>query len=642
MANIKIHLNNIKNALFGNEVRGSIHDGIDAINKEVESTTKRQVKLEETQNQLIINAGNSNAEIVDARVGENGKSYEKLGDRLDEVDSQLEQKANQLETVESLELLNNIKVNRTEISENMTFKGTKTTNEIMQIVGTNGDYYYSSDEKCYYMYSDKWDIVGSGSSIDRMLITQNLVVENRYLNKQGNWSTISNNNFKSLEINVKPRERFMINSTYLDSLRMYSLVDKNDKVVSVYPNSSEDLTKTTESIMVTIPNDVEILRVGTYGAGSVVKAPIIDVDYDTVISSKNNKNLLDVLINDFKVSTEVGNYLNEKGLIREAPNNNFEITEIDVKKGDVFFISGQYIDKSRLFSLKNINNEVVCVYPNSSEDLTITAESNIPLTIECDGVLTVCNYKLSDINLSIKKLTFTTNDGENTNSKDGNSIYENNILLLNKILCIGDSLTRGAYYSPENNGASIKENYPYYLSKLSQLETTNAGHSGYSASTWYEEKRSLYDIASYDTFIIWLGTNNGYTDTLEEDTNFDSYHDYALTETGYYCKIIENIKELRPNANIFICKIFASKGDVDTSNLVLDKIALKYNLPILDMNDGTLYNKSNTELQNLLHPFGNAVHFGKIGNLTVARKISDFIDEYINNNLSQFEDIYIP
>lgn len=90
MANIKNHLNNIKNALFGQEVRGSIHDGINAINKEVESTTGRQVDLEKTFDQLVINAGNSNAEIVDARVKSDGTSYSKLGDRLNEVDSQLE------------------------------------------------------------------------------------------------------------------------------------------------------------------------------------------------------------------------------------------------------------------------------------------------------------------------------------------------------------------------------------------------------------------------------------------------------------------------------------------------------------------------------------------------------------------------
>ena len=91
MANIKTHLNNIKSALFGKDVRESIHDGIDAINKEAESTTNRQINLENTFDQLVINAGNSNAEIVDARVKSDGTSYSKLGDRLDSVDSQLAQ-----------------------------------------------------------------------------------------------------------------------------------------------------------------------------------------------------------------------------------------------------------------------------------------------------------------------------------------------------------------------------------------------------------------------------------------------------------------------------------------------------------------------------------------------------------------------
>ena len=106
MANIKTHLNNIKGALYGKDVRGSIHDGIDAINKEVENTTGRQVDLENTFDQLVINAGNSNAEIVDARVGQDGKSYSKLGDRLDDFTSQLahiEKKTNTFINVKEFE-----------------------------------------------------------------------------------------------------------------------------------------------------------------------------------------------------------------------------------------------------------------------------------------------------------------------------------------------------------------------------------------------------------------------------------------------------------------------------------------------------------------------------------------------------------
>lgn len=95
MADIKTCLNNIKNALYGKDVRGSIHDGIDAINNEVENTTNRQVVLENTFDQLIINAGNSNAENVAARVKADGTTYETIGKRMNAVDSQLEHKASQ-------------------------------------------------------------------------------------------------------------------------------------------------------------------------------------------------------------------------------------------------------------------------------------------------------------------------------------------------------------------------------------------------------------------------------------------------------------------------------------------------------------------------------------------------------------------
>lgn len=89
MAEIKKYLSNIKNAVFGKEVRGSIHDGIDAINKEVESTTKRQENLEKIHQQLIINAGDSNAEVVDARVDKStGQSFATMGERLDAATEQ--------------------------------------------------------------------------------------------------------------------------------------------------------------------------------------------------------------------------------------------------------------------------------------------------------------------------------------------------------------------------------------------------------------------------------------------------------------------------------------------------------------------------------------------------------------------------
>lgn len=94
MANIQSNLNKIKNAVLGVEVRDSIHDGIKAMNEEVEKTTGKQEQLEGVFDELIINAGSSNAgssnaEVVAARVDATGKSHGTLGKRLNNFDSQI-------------------------------------------------------------------------------------------------------------------------------------------------------------------------------------------------------------------------------------------------------------------------------------------------------------------------------------------------------------------------------------------------------------------------------------------------------------------------------------------------------------------------------------------------------------------------
>ncbi len=97
LSNITTYLKKIKTAILGEEVRGAIHDAIDAINKDTESTTKRQDNLEAVHRQLIINAGNSNAEVVDARIDKvTGDSYSTLGDRLDDASKKITEMSEKL------------------------------------------------------------------------------------------------------------------------------------------------------------------------------------------------------------------------------------------------------------------------------------------------------------------------------------------------------------------------------------------------------------------------------------------------------------------------------------------------------------------------------------------------------------------
>ena len=83
----------LRAAWTGKEVRDRMADTIEAMNEEVTNTSSKQSILEETFNNLIINEGNSNAEVVAARVDQNGNSYDTLGKRMNNFDSQLDNKA---------------------------------------------------------------------------------------------------------------------------------------------------------------------------------------------------------------------------------------------------------------------------------------------------------------------------------------------------------------------------------------------------------------------------------------------------------------------------------------------------------------------------------------------------------------------
>lgn len=202
-------------------------------------------------------------------------------------------------------------------------------------------------------------------------------------------------------------------------------------------------------------------------------------------------------------------------------------------------------------------------------------------------------------------------------------------VIFNKALCIGDSLTQGHYYG-DVTPRLISENYPYYLGKLTNWNVTNAGAAGYTTLQWWQSKVSQYTYTNYDVFVICLGTNGGFTDTLEVDTSTTPYAD---TNTGAYCKIIEKIKTDNPKANIFLTNIFSTSGpSLSIANNVINKIATKYSLPVLDINDGTLYG-AGTEI---LHPNNNTVHFGKIGNLFLAKHILEKMTNSINSNLTAY------
>ena len=201
-----------------------------------------------------------------------------------------------------------------------------------------------------------------------------------------------------------------------------------------------------------------------------------------------------------------------------------------------------------------------------------------------------------------------------------------------KVLALGDSLTSGGNYQPPLTGQSIEECYPYYLNLASCWIVTNGGHSGITPVGMWDSQISKgnYLGSNYDACIFWLGTNGGLTDTITEDTARGRYLSYASTKTGRNCSCIEKLLADNPKLKIYLLKVYAAGGRVVQTNQVIDKIGIKYNLPVLDPNStGAIYPAP------ALHT-ANGVHFDKIGNLVLANEIFKRVLSTIASNLGSY------
>lgn len=212
------------------------------------------------------------------------------------------------------------------------------------------------------------------------------------------------------------------------------------------------------------------------------------------------------------------------------------------------------------------------------------------------------------------------------------------------ILCIGDSLTEGDYGSEPAGTQNIHpQNYPYYLQKYLKCNVHNFGKCGYTPLTYWNNQISNidFDILLPDIAVIMLGTNGSMTDSLDTDVEpYQNYNDYANTGTGDYCKIIEYIYEQTNGlCQIVLCtcpyvdpsKRINYANSVTISNNVIRKIAKKYHLPLIDVNEELGISKVNS---NTFQPIDglhmNQYGYSRLGTF-IGSKLKSLIGLIIND-----------
>lgn len=201
----------------------------------------------------------------------------------------------------------------------------------------------------------------------------------------------------------------------------------------------------------------------------------------------------------------------------------------------------------------------------------------------------------------------------------------NPILAFGAITCIGDSLTWSQVYTGASSSRQAYNPYPKVIEHLTGVPTSYIARPGASPAGLWSDSES--DIVAKDgqLTIIYLGTNNGLTDTMDTDMAGDDYTTWASTETGCYGKFIA--KSLSVNSRVVLVKVHSSSGNVDTTNTVIEKMGQRFDVPVLSneyLNGDIYHNWPNGQGRNGTHynDFGYAQFakniVGKINDISVA------------------------
>lgn len=217
--------------------------------------------------------------------------------------------------------------------------------------------------------------------------------------------------------------------------------------------------------------------------------------------------------------------------------------------------------------------------------------------------------------------------------------------LIDDVICIGDSITEGNIYdAPYHSGVVSRLSYPSQLAKITGWEIMNAGKSGITTIGWWEEEFSKYNYANYKLAIIYLGTNGGLTDTMSTDApSGTDYHNYADTNTGRLCSIIEGIKAQNPNIlmAIIIGSNLQASEDIPTIK-VIKQAAERYGMILLNLRETIHFRLIDDKYHgyaNVGDPTFNYTHYNAAGYLTMAKAIKEYLSEWFDNNIKSVSNV---
>lgn len=339
-------------------------------------------------------------------------------------------------------------------------------------------------------------------------------------------------------------------------------------------------------------------------------------------------------------------YFGKNNQTFSGSNDSTKCEIVDNGKGTVTFTQKEYNGGYKYFVLHVANNvDEANLIVTLNEEITYTKGEDV---IGYEWLNTGLSFTSNDYGDKITEIetTLTEHDDriENLelNQVNGFSLEHSSCSIFRKVVCCGDSFTAG--YIGTNNDNIIQTNYgfawPSYLARLTGNEYVNCGHSGKDVLTWQTSAKGLpraQAVGKAQAYIIGLGLNDA---SLVELGTPDDIGTNNQTYYGGMSKIIRELNAISPTAKIFVQTIPSdyvvymnySQAVRDVVNAYKDT----YPVHLLDLYEyKALYKTSKLTKDAIMG------HYSPIGYQQFAENLRYVWSDYINKNISKFQDVYL-
>lgn len=248
-------------------------------------------------------------------------------------------------------------------------------------------------------------------------------------------------------------------------------------------------------------------------------------------------------------------------------DSSYRYSVVPCNPGDVFLINGAGGGSPRLWGFLDENNKLISVAaPNSTGiNLLLTAPKYAVTLVVNDNQKTgqICKLGTNDVYQVVNE-----------------SVQENIFAAFDNILAFGDSLTYSSVYTEGNNSRQARVTYPAVVARLSGNVATVVASGGADASYMWEHYQDSINPKTNGIAILYLGTNNGLSNTVSTDAAGTNPDAWANNNTGDYCRIVN--KMIAQGYKVLLLRPWVSSGVLADTIAAINDIAEKFNVAVMD------------------------------------------------------------